>query len=236
MKPSSPILKRPFDIFLSILGLLFFLPLGLLFSLTILVEDGNPILYVQERWGRNGRKFRALKFRTMAPGRNGKGTSASGANTPFDKFVPGFNPLTLPSPPPGERVKGEREIGVEFVKRPTNGRQVTKVGRVLRATAMDELPQLINILRGEMSFVGPRALAVDELDASSPGFSERHRIRPGLTGPAQIYACRDASFEEKFRYDLDYLKNQSFGKDLGLLFLSLWVTLRGKWESREKKV
>ena len=117
-----------------------------------------------------------------------------------------------------------------------NDVRITRVGRFLRATAMDELPQLINIWKGEMSFVGPRALAVGELDPSAPGFSLRHQIRPGLTGLAQVYASRDASLEEKFSYDLEYIRTWNFGKDLKLLFLSLGITSHGRWESREKKI
>ena len=128
----------------------------------------------------------------------------------------------------------DRKWGLKPAKE--NDERVTRVGRFLRATAMDELPQLINIWKGDMSFVGPRALAAGELSPSFPGFYERHKIQPGLTGPAQVYAPRDASLEEKFRYDLDYIQNRTFGGDLGLLFLSVWITLRGKWESREKKI
>jgi len=117
-----------------------------------------------------------------------------------------------------------------------NDKRVTRIGKFLRVTAMDELPQLVNILKGDMSFVGPRALASDEIPCTVAGFSKRHEIRPGLTGPAQVYAPRDASLEEKFRYDLDYIQNQTFWSDLKLIFLSVWVTLRGKWESREKKI
>jgi lipopolysaccharide/colanic/teichoic acid biosynthesis glycosyltransferase len=101
---------------------------------------------------------------------------------------------------------------------------------------MDELPQLINIWKGDMSFVGPRALAVEEVSSSTPGFLERHQIRPGLTGTAQVYASRDISLEEKFSCDLEYIRTQTFWGDLELLFLSLWITLRGKWESRQKKL
>ena len=117
-----------------------------------------------------------------------------------------------------------------------NDERVTRIGNVLRATAMDELPQLINILKGDMSFVGPRALAAGELDRSFPDFLSRHEVRPGLTGPAQVYAPRDAALQEKFRYDLDYIQSRTFWGDLRLIFVSFWVTLRGRWETREKKI
>ena len=83
-----------------------------------------------------------------------------------------------------------------------NDERITFFGEFLRKTAMDELPQLINILKGDMSFVGPRPLAKGEIPASITGFQERHQVRPGLTGTAQVYAPRDEKFEEKFQYDL----------------------------------
>lgn len=117
-----------------------------------------------------------------------------------------------------------------------NDERITRIGKFLRATAMDELPQLINIWKGDMSFVGPRAMAAEEIDPGIPGFSERHQIRPGLTGPAQVYASRDAAIHEKFRYDLNYVRRHPFRRDLKLLFVSVRITLRGKWESRGKKI
>lgn len=185
-------LKRLFDFCLATFGLVtFFLP-AILFALVIKLEDGGPLLYTQERWGKNGRKFKAYKFRTMAPDADQKWGS-----------VPAH----------------EGDV------------RITRVGKFLRATAMDELPQLINIWKGDMSFVGPRAIAVWELDPSFANFLERHKIQPGLTGPAQVLVSRDASLEEKFRYDLDYIQTRTFWLDLKLIFLSVWITLSGKWES-----
>jgi lipopolysaccharide/colanic/teichoic acid biosynthesis glycosyltransferase len=123
--------------------------------------------------------------------------------------------------------------------------RVTRVGRVLRATAMDELPQLWNILRGEMSFVGPRALRPGEIEANGsgrlerledvPGFAERCLVRPGLTGVAQIYASRNLPRRQKFRYDRLYLKRQSFWLDLRLIAHSFWISLSGTWEHRGRR-
>ena len=122
--------------------------------------------------------------------------------------------------------------------------RVTRVGRVLRATAMDELPQLWNIFRGDMSVVGPRALRPDEIELGEttptpledvPGFAERSSVRPGLTGLAQIYAPRDVRRRQKFRYDRLYIRRQSFGLDLRLIVLSFWITARGTWEARGPK-
>jgi len=119
-----------------------------------------------------------------------------------------------------------------------DGQWVTRVGGFLRSTALDELPQLLNILKGEMSFVGPRAMPLNEFEdfkAKIPALEQRLMVRPGLTGLAQVYgnATRDA--RKKLRYDLLYIKNQSFWLDLKLIALSFWITFRGKWESRAKK-
>lgn len=190
-------IKRTFDFLLASFGIIFFLPLALLFALLIKIEDGGPIFYKQERWGKGGKKFIAYKFRTMVSDAHCKG---------------------------GNKLEGE------------SGGCITCIGKFLRATAMDELPQLFNIWKGDMSFVGPRALSTAELDPSFPHFKERHEIRPALTGPAQVYASRYAPLEEKFRYDLEYIRSHSFLKDITLLFLSLWITLRKRWESQERKI
>ena len=124
--------------------------------------------------------------------------------------------------------------------------RVTKVGRFVRDTALDELPQLWNILKGDMSFVGPRPLMPEEIEINGkgervriekiPGYSERHQVRPGLTGLAQVYAPRDVPRRCKFRYDRLYIRRQSATLDLILILLSLWISLRGKWESRGEKI
>jgi lipopolysaccharide/colanic/teichoic acid biosynthesis glycosyltransferase len=123
--------------------------------------------------------------------------------------------------------------------------RVTKIGRLMRATAMDELPQLWNIFRGDMSFVGPRALRPGEIEVNGrgsverledvPGFAARCAVRPGLTGVAQIYAPRDLVRRNKFRYDRVYIRRQSFWLDIRLILLSFWITFRGTWETRGRK-
>jgi lipopolysaccharide/colanic/teichoic acid biosynthesis glycosyltransferase len=114
----------------------------------------------------------------------------------------------------------------------------------MRATAMDELPQLWNILRGDMSFVGPRALRPGEIEVDSgqlvaledvPGFEQRITVRPGLTGIAQIYAPRDVTRRHKFRYDRLYVARRSWLLDVRLILLSFWISLLGTWETRGKK-
>jgi len=126
-----------------------------------------------------------------------------------------------------------------------NDARITRIGKFLRATSLDEMPQILNIWKGEMSWVGPRALPINEVqiregsgylpDDAIPGFDVRCKVTPGLTGMAQIYAPRDVPRRHKFRYDLIYIQNQSLLLDLKLIALSFWITFRGKWEHRGKK-
>ena len=197
--------KRLFDVGLAGTGLCLSWPLWLVIAVLVKLDDGGPVFYAQPRVGRSGVPFSSLKFRSMRPD----------ADARF----------------------GPRQAA------PADAR-VTRVGRVLRATAMDELPQLWNILRGDMSFVGPRALMPEEIEAGGlasvplariPGYEARHRVRPGLTGLAQVYADRDLPRRQKFRYDLLYIRRRSFALDLRLVALSVWITLRGRWERRGPK-
>ena len=198
--------KRTFDVLVSGVGILGWSLLWAFIALAIKLDDGGPIFYSQERVGQDGRRFRSYKFRSMVPD----------ADARF-----------------GPRQADEHD-----------GR-VTRVGRLLRSTALDELPQLWSIFKGDMSFVGPRALLPAEIEVNGdaelvpidriPGYRERHAVRPGLTGLAQVYAPRDIRRPWKFRYDLLYIRKQSFWLDLRLVGLSFWITFRGKWESRRRK-
>jgi lipopolysaccharide/colanic/teichoic acid biosynthesis glycosyltransferase len=139
----------------------------------------------------------------------------------------------------------DAEEGVGAIQSRQNDPRVTRIGRLMRATAMDELPQLWNIARGDMSFVGPRALRPGEIEVNGrgsierledvPGFERRCAVRPGLTGIAQIYAPRDIVRRRKFRYDRFYIRRQSLWLDVRLILLSFWISFRGTWEARGKK-
>ena len=201
-----PLGKRALDVCLSGVGLLGSSPIWLALAVAIKREDGGPIFYTQDRVGQGGRVFTVLKFRSMIPH--------------------------------AEAVVGALQATEEDPR-------VTRIGRLMRATAMDELPQLWNIFRGDMSFVGPRALRPGEIEAAGgalvalediPGYADRCRVRPGLTGVAQIYAPRDVDRRNKFRYDRVYAERQSFWLDVQLILLSFWITLRGRWEHRGDKV
>ena len=200
-------LKRVFDLIVSGAGLLVFSPVSAIIALAIKVDDGGPVLFAQERVGRHGQVFLAYKFRSMV-------------------------------------VDAEAHTGA--VQATANDPRVTRVGRGLRATAFDELPQLWNIFRGDMSVVGPRPLRPGEADTTAdgrhlplsaiPGYEARHRVRPGLTGLAQVHAARDLPRTGKFRYDLLYQRRASFCLDLTLILQSFWITVRGRWEDRGPKV
>ena len=122
--------------------------------------------------------------------------------------------------------------------------RVTRLGHLLRSMGLDELPQLVNILKGEMSFVGPRPLAIDEkLQGGSqvyyedlPGFEARLSVRPGLTSLATIYIPKDTNPTRKFRYDKIYVRKRSLGLDLKLIALSYWISFSGRWERRQSKL
>jgi lipopolysaccharide/colanic/teichoic acid biosynthesis glycosyltransferase len=196
-------LKRAFDVLTSSIGLIVSAPLWAAIAVAIRLEDGGPVFFSQERVGLNGVVFLAYKFRSMVPD--------------------------------AERLTGA-------VQATADDPRVTRVGRFLRATALDELPQLWNILRGDMSVVGPRPLRPGEADTTDdgrhlllsaiPGYAERHQIRPGLTGLAQVYAPRDLPRTGKFRYDRLYRSRAGLCLDLKLIVQSFWITARGGWERR----
>ena len=198
--------KRSLDVALSGVGVLISAPLWALVAAAIKLDTRGPVFYGQPRVGEGGRIFRVLKFRSMI-------------------------------------VDAEKNTGPMPAEK--DDPRVTRVGRVLRATAMDELPQLWNIFRGDMSFVGPRALRPEEIDVDTagrpvplqaiPGFAARSAVPPGLTGIAQIYARRDVSRRQKFRFDRLYVRRQSMLLDLRLILLSFWITARGTWEARDRK-
>ena len=200
-----PLSKRTLDVVLSGAGLVLSAPVWALVSVAIKLEDRGPVFYRQERVGQGGRRFDALKFRSMIP---------------------------------------DAESG-RAIQAATNDPRVTRIGRIMRATALDELPQLWNIFVGDMSFVGPRALRPQEVEVNGsgellsidqiPGARERHQVRPGLTGIAQIFAPRDITRRNKFRYDRIYIRRQGFWFDVRLILVSFWITARGRWEHSGSK-
>jgi len=199
--------KRALDASLAGIGLVLSAPLWAVLAALVKLEDRGPVFFGQERVGEGGRIFSVLKFRSMI-------------------------------------VDAEKRVGA--LQASEHDPRITRIGRIMRASAMDELPQLWNIFRGDMSFVGPRALRPGEIETNGggrmvsmediPGYVERHSVRPGLTGIAQIFAPRDVPRRWKFKYDQIYVRNQGFWLDVRLIVLSFWITFRGKWETRGSKI
>lgn len=191
---------------MALVGLIVLSPVWVVIWIAIMIEDGLPVFFKQCRIGRRGKVFNAYKFRSMC-------------------IAALYAPVNHQA----------RE----------NDPRVTRVGRILRGTAIDESPQLINILLDEMSFVGPRPLLAAEVEIHNqadfdiravPGYAERVSVVPGLTGIAQFHASRDVPREEKFTYDLKYIRNRSITGDIKLILLSLAVTFLGRWEKRGTKL
>ncbi|HET6497534.1 MAG TPA: sugar transferase, partial [Coriobacteriia bacterium] len=185
-------LKRAIDITGSAVLLVVLSPVLLLSALAVLVTMGWPVLYVQERSGRDMRPFPLLKFRTMVR-------------------------------------DAERASGPVLAER--DDPRVTPVGRVLRRYRLDELPQLANIIAGQMSFVGPRPerpYFTERYSVEIPGYRERFRIKPGVTGLAQVSGDYATTPERKLKYDLIYLYHQTVSMDLQIVFDTLRVVLTGR--------
>ena len=184
--------KRLFDLLVSIGVLVIGLPIALLTSIAIFLEDRGPILYRQMRVGRNGRPFPMLKFRSMS----------------------------VNAEPNGEAVWAVQ-----------NDPRVTRVGALIRKLRIDELPQVLNVLMGQMSFVGPRPERpefVKELTQTIPYYPERHSVKPGITGWAQVryrYGSSEQDAQDKLEYDLYYVKHHSLAFDLMVLLQTVEVVL-----------
>ena len=175
----SDVIKRFFDIILSLIALIILSPLLLVVSIMIYFKLGRPILFVQERVGRNNKVFKMYKFRTMKNDRDKNGVLLS------DK------------------------------------ERLTKFGEKLRSLSIDELPELINILKGDMSIVGPRPLLTQYLPLYSKEQIKRHDVRPGLTGWAQVNGRNSITWTQKFNLDLWYVKNKSLWLDIKIIFLTV---------------
>ena len=177
-------IKRPLDAFLSMGALIVFSPILLITALAVRLKLGSPILFTQERPGRNGRVFKLYKFRTMTDERD-----ENGELLPDEQRLPKF-------------------------------------GQLLRSTSLDEMPELINIIRGDMALVGPRPLLVKYLERYTPEQRRRHEVRPGLTGLAMATVRNSAGWDRKFELDVKYVDEISFLMDLKILYWTVGMVLR----------
>lgn len=185
-------LKRAFDIGVSLIGLVLLSPIFLLVGLAIVLDSGWPIFFRQTRGGERGRPFQMLKFRTMV----------RDAEAMLPELVP-FEQLDAPM----FKLKADP--------------RVTRVGRLLRRTSIDELPQLVNVLRGEMSIVGPRPEQLDLVERYAPEHQFRLQVKPGITGPMQVYGRGELTFEERLAVEREYVENLSLARDIRILLMTL---------------
>lgn len=184
--------KRAFDVILAVALLILFAPLSDGTSLILLVAQGRPILFRHKRIGRYGEAYECLKFRTMVND--------------------------------GQRVL-ERHLATnllalsqwETTRKLKDDPNVTPLGKLMRKLSLDELPQIINVLRGEMSLVGPRPITEEEARYYGPHIDVYHSIRPGITGPWQIGGRSKLPFARRVELDVDYVKNWSLAKDVVIL-------------------
>lgn len=188
------LVKRLLDITISLIALIFLLPLMLLIYLLVRINLGSPAFFLQERVGKDNKIFKMIKFRTMKNSTDKNGNLLS------------------------------------------DNERVTKFGSFLRSFSLDELPELINILKGDMSLVGPRALLVQYLGLYNDEQIRRHEVLPGLTGWAQINGRNSITWSEKFKLDVWYVDNWSLWLDIKIFFLTFWKVLKREGINQSESV
>lgn len=177
--PYEAFFKRFIDIACSLLFILVFWWLFLILALIVRVNLGTPVIFTQDRPGKDGKIFKLYKFRSMSNAKDENGD-----------FLP-------------------------------DKQRITKFGRLLRSTSLDELPELFNILKGDMSIIGPRPLLVKYLEHYNSNDIRRHEVRPGLTGWAQVNGRNTLTWKDKFSKDIEYVDNITFLMDLKIVFLTI---------------
>ncbi len=196
---STLLLKRVLDVTIAAVALILLAPILFLIAIAIKLDSAGPVLFTQLRAGRIGRPFRMRKFRTMV----------TDAEKQLPELVP-FDSLRDPM----FKLRGDP--------------RVTRFGRLLRRTSLDELPQLVNVLKGDMSLVGPRPEQVELVDRYTSDQLFRLAVKPGLTGPMQVYGRGQLTFEERLAVERDYIENLSVGRDLRILALTLSAVSSGR--------
>ncbi|MDJ0307158.1 MAG: sugar transferase [Dehalobacter sp. 4CP] len=197
--------KRVLDLLISIPLLIILSPLWLMIVFWIKADSKGPAVFRQERVGRNGALFTIYKFRTMVPN----------ADTVMKEKI--------------EQLKKEGKFDPDnFFFQDKDDPRITKSGRFLRKSSLDELPQLLNIINGTMSIVGPRPEVPEIVDQYTP--EQRHRLDmpPGVTGLAQVNGRSELTLTETLKYDVEYVQNWRFGLDLKILWKTLFIVLKGK--------
>jgi exopolysaccharide biosynthesis polyprenyl glycosylphosphotransferase len=189
--------KRAVETALTVVLMLFALPVLLVITVAIRLDSSGPVLFRQKRVGARGTEFDMIKFRTMCMDAEAR------------------------------LAELQRDAGNDVLFKMKDDPRITRVGKVLRRFSLDELPQLINVLRGEMSLVGPRPPLLREVEAYEPDAVRRLRVKPGLTGLWQVSGRSDLSWDESLRLDLWYVDNWCLALDLQILFRTARAVLRG---------
>jgi Undecaprenyl-phosphate galactose phosphotransferase WbaP len=199
----SRLFKRVFDLILvALLGSLALVP-GLLIALAIVIDSRGPVFFAHRRVGRARRTFRLWKFRSMV----------GDADALLERYL---------------RQHPERASEWERTHKLKDDPRVTRVGRFLRKTSLDELPQLWNVLRGDMSMVGPRPIVAAEAAKYGPAFGLYSQVLPGLTGLWQVSGRNDTQYSRRVELDCHYIRNWSASRDLGILLKTAGVIARGR--------
>ncbi len=182
--PYEKLIKRPEDFLCSLLAIIVLSPVLLITAILVKIKLGSPILFTQDRPGRDGKIFKLYKFRTMLPPKEGR------SDPKYD------------------------------------AQRLTDFGKRLRSTSLDEVPELFNILKGDMSLVGPRPLLVQYLGRYNAHQARRHEVRPGLTGLAQVNGRNGISWEEKFDLDVQYVDHITFLGDWKIFMKTIKTVLK----------
>ena len=196
MRTFNLFIKRLIDLFGSLIGMIIMSPLLIIVAILIKLTMPGPILFMQERVGKDKKIFDILKFRTMT-------------------------------------VDEEAEKNLDFFK---DEDRLTPVGRLLRRTKIDELPQLINVLKGDMSLVGPRPTVMQQVESYTDYQMQRLTMRPGMTGLAQVNGNTALPWEQRIKYDIEYINNFSILLDFRILFKTVAIVLFGEERFRKGKV
>jgi lipopolysaccharide/colanic/teichoic acid biosynthesis glycosyltransferase len=203
-------IKRVIDLIFCVFAIPVLIIPCLLIALLIMIDSpGNPI-FIQERAGYRGKKFKFYKFRTLWNDYESEEDR---------KFMQTYI---------GGGVNGQYDGDDRVAKfKPLHDKDVTRVGKLLRKTSLDELPQIINVIRGEMTLVGPRPNVLWEVEVYQQWHHDRMNVQPGLTGLAQVLGRSDISFDDIVRYDIQYAKNQSLHVDSWILIRTVKAILNG---------
>ncbi len=191
--------KRTLDIAGSIIGLILLSPVFLLTAMAIRSEDGGPVMFVQDRVGKKGRIFRMYKFRSMV----------IGAETMKDQLI-------------------EQNEAGKIIFKIRHDPRITSVGHIIRRISIDELPQLFNVLKGEMSLVGPRPALPNEVNQYSVSQRRRLEVIPGITGLWQVKGRSEIDFQGQVSLDVQYIESQSFWGDILILLKTIPAVLSGR--------